>query len=287
MLELAHLAVGAARRRSWGRPRGSRGPAPERPGWRARRRPRRRVRPASRTLVVLERAAVDPVGAQARARRRGSMPAMQTSAMPKAGNAAVGSQPEPLPRVEEACGTWPASTGSAPLSAMRRLRQVERLVGPAQRPGGEHVGEVGPGGARAAELGDPAHPADRAWPGSPGGRPAPASVPVRHRDGQQPDQAHVVVERQPRHEHVVVGSSSAACPRRRGCCRCWRCGSITPLGSEVEPLGELQDREARRGRRRAGGSPPRSARRRRTGRPGRRTAGPRRPARRRRPARGR
>ena len=74
----------------------------------------------------------------------------------------------------------------------------------AERPGGQRIGEVGPGRGRAAVVGDPLHPA--------GGRGhevlrgAQHQAGARdHRQGQQPDQAHVVIQGEPGHDHVLVG----------------------------------------------------------------------------------
>ncbi len=41
--------------------------------------------------------------------------------------------------------------------------------------------------------------------GSPAGPPSTRSTPKRHRHAEQPDEAHVVVQREPRHDHVVLG----------------------------------------------------------------------------------
>ena len=62
-------------------------------------------------------------------------------------------------------------------------------------------------------------------------------APRRHRDRQAADEAHVVVQRQPRDEDLVA---RARCRRPRSRRRRWpmstRSGIITPFGSLVEPL---------------------------------------------------
>ena len=78
----------------------------------------------------------------------GNVPAMATSAMPKAGNTAPGRRPWRLAGVDERLdGVGVDGLGAVERDAQRR--QVERLAAP-QGAGGEHVGEVRAGGGRAA-----------------------------------------------------------------------------------------------------------------------------------------
>ena len=171
----------------------------------------------------------------------GNVPAMATSAMPKAGNTAPGRSPCRSPastKPATVCG----STGSAPLSAIRR-RDRSSDVALAERPGGEHVGEVGAGGGGAAVGRDPLHPA--AGSAHEVGRgPEHERRAGGDREAEQPDQAHVVVQRQPRHEHVVIGvasTSPATMASRFAPTRAVR--EHHALGVGRRAAGELQDRQ--------------------------------------------
>ena len=132
----------------------------------------------------------------------GKHPAMHTSAMPNAGNAAVGSRPnrEPASRKRRNVS---ASTGSAPFSRMLRRERSKRLVRALERPCGQRIGEVRSGGGGPAALRQPTHPSDGS--GQEILRGALHQIGAeRHRDREEADQAHVVVEREPRDDHVVV-----------------------------------------------------------------------------------
>ena len=82
--------------------------------------------------------------------------------------------------------------------------QVQGLLTTPEGARCERVGEVGSGGCRGLEVRQPTHPTQRTGEevlrgtldqiGTPG-----------HRDGEQADESHVVVERQPRHDPVVLG----------------------------------------------------------------------------------
>ena len=99
----------------------------------------------------------------------------------------------------------------------------------------ERVREVRSAGDRAAEVRHPAHPVARR--GEEVLRRGEGEVEAReHRRHEQPDEPHVVVQRQPRHADVLV--ARARRPRRSRRCSAarQRCGSITPLGSAVDPL---------------------------------------------------
>ena len=132
----------------------------------------------------------------------GNEPPMASSAMPKAGNTASGRKPwrdgfgdEGLDRV--------GVDGLGAVEGDAHARQVEALH-PLERPCGQHPGEVRPGGGRAAEVGDPLHPA--AGVGEEVLRRGLHEVgAARHGQGEQADQPHVVVQRQPRDGHVVGG----------------------------------------------------------------------------------
>ena len=170
---------------------------------------------------------------------------MPTSAMPKAGNTAPG------------CSPWRAAglDEGVDLVGVDRLGAVEgdaqagqvELLGPLQAPGGEDVREVGAGGGRAAVAGDPLHP-----PGGAGGevlRGAEDEAGTgRHRQGQDPDQAHVVVQRQPGHEHVVVDVEPAGLGDGVEVGAQHRVGQHHALGVGRRPAGELQDGQPRRDR---------------------------------------
>src|SRR5581483_11726855 len=83
--------------------------------------------------------------------------------------------------------------------------QVERAGGEApQRPGGQGVGEVGAGRGRGPVVRHPLHP-----PGGGGqeilGRGQGQVGAGGHGQRQQPDEAHVVVQRQPAAQYVVGG----------------------------------------------------------------------------------
>jgi hypothetical protein len=113
---------------------------------------------------------------------------MPTSAMPKAG----GDEGVDLVGVDR----LGAVEGDA------QAGQVE-LVGPLERPRGQHVREVRPGGGGAAVGRDPLHPPGGAGGEVLGGAEHQAGA-GRHGERHDPDQAHVVVERQPGHQHVVL-----------------------------------------------------------------------------------
>ena len=59
---------------------------------------------------------------------------------------------------------------------------------------------------------------------------------LQHRRHQEPDQAHVVVEREPRHRAVGVGDPRRPATIASMLATTQRSGSITPFGSAVDPL---------------------------------------------------
>ena len=139
--------------------------------------------------------------------RGGNEPPMATSAIPNAGNTPPGRNPNGSAAATNA-STASGSTGSAPDRASVSDDR-SRSLHPLERPGGQHPREVGPGRRRAAVVGDPLHPVAgvgeevlRRGLHERGAR--------RHRDREEPDQAHVVVQRQPRHHDVVAATSPAA-----------------------------------------------------------------------------
>ena len=82
------------------------------------------------------------------------------------------------------------------------IRQVE-VLHPLERPGGEHPREVRPGGRRCAVVGEPLHPVARVGEEVLRRRLHEVDA-LGHRHREEPDQAHVVVQRQPRHEQLLV-----------------------------------------------------------------------------------
>ena len=67
---------------------------------------------------------------------------------------------------------------------------------------------------------------------------------VEHRRHQQPDETHVVVQRQPRHGAVGVGELARRAMMASMFAPTQRSGSITPFGRRGRPARELQDGEA-------------------------------------------
>ena len=125
--------------------------------------------------------------------------------------------------------------GSAPFSARRHARQIES-VEPPQRARRERVGEVRARARGAAEIRHHCiHCAGAARKSC--GAASARSMPVVIGSREQPDQAHVVVQRQPRHADGRSrdrGRGASTIASRFAVTQ--RCGSITPRGSDVEPL---------------------------------------------------
>jgi hypothetical protein len=144
--------------------------------------------------VELQGALVHPVGAQALAlRREAARDAHLGHAERREGTGGV--EAEALAGVEE-----PTERGGVDrLGTVEQdphLGQLEGLLAAAQRPRGECVREVGSRGGRSLEVGHPAHPAQR--PGEEVLRRTLHEVePERHGYGEQADQPHVVVQREP------------------------------------------------------------------------------------------
>ena len=134
---------------------------------------------------------------------------------------------------------------SARCASGERSRPLIRL----QRPGGEHPREVRTRGRRAA-VGRRSTPSSaRMGRGSPAARPSTRSAPVVIGDGQAADEAHVVVQRQPRDQRrrrrrrarrpAAIASRLAPSTRSR---------EHHALGLGGRAARELQDRRADRGR---------------------------------------
>ena len=173
-LELADLAVAARARRSRGRRCGARARAPAGRAAARRRAPVDAGVDGRGVALGLEHARGRRSRCAARARALGTTPPIITSAMPKAGNTAPGSHAVARRPAATNVSTESGSTGSAPFSATRSGDR-SRPVALAQGPGGEHVGEVRPGGGRAAVVRQPLHPPQRARRGSPAARRARAA----------------------------------------------------------------------------------------------------------------
>ena len=88
---------------------------------------------------------------------------------------------------------------------------------------------------RAAVLADPLHPAGRMGQEVLRRR-LHGRDPEAHREGDEADQTHVVVERQPRHHHLDLGSELGRLRAAPRFALRTRSGIITPFGSLVEPL---------------------------------------------------
>ena len=163
----------------------------------------------------------------------GKAPPMATSAMPKAGNTAPGRKPNRWASATKA-STALGSTGSAPLSAMRRRERSRSVMRRRARVASTQE-KFGPAVAVPPVAGHPLHPVGRV--GEEVLRRGLHEVDAGdHRDAEAPDETHVVVERQPRHHDVVRRRA-----RRPGCSASrfapnTRSGIITPFGSLVEPL---------------------------------------------------
>ena len=75
------------------------------------------------------------------------------------------------------------------------------------------------------------------------GAPSTSARAGRHRQGQQAHQPHVVVERQPRHEHVIVGIEAGRLGHGIEVGAQHAVGEHDALGVGRGPAGELQDRQ--------------------------------------------
>ena len=92
--------------------------------------------------------------------------------------------------------------GLGPVERDPQARQVE-VAHALESAGDEHPREVGAGGDAAPVLGDPLHPV--AGMGEEVLRGGQHEIDAEaHRRGQEPDQSHVVIQREPRHHDVVV-----------------------------------------------------------------------------------
>ena len=142
----------------------------------------------------------------------GNVPAIATSAMPNAQNSAPGRNPCGSAAATNA-STASGSMGSAPFERDAHRREVE-AAHPLQRTRREHPREVRAGGRRAAVGRDPLHPRARMREEVLRRREREARA-GRHRRRQAADEAHVVVQRQPRHEHVLVDVERGRLARSR------------------------------------------------------------------------
>ena len=148
--------------------------------------------------------------------RRGNEPPIAVSAMPKAGNTAPASNPNGSAASTNASTAF-GSTGSAPRQRERQRRQVEARSARFERPGREHPREVRSGGRGAA---DSRRPSCIQLPGGHEvlrGRLHEVDT-LGHRERQEPDEAHVVVQRQPRDHRLAdaqLGGLAAGVDVRR------------------------------------------------------------------------
>ena len=163
----------------------------------------------------------------------GNVPAIASSAIPNAGNAAPGRQAERRARLAEVTHRRRVDG----LGAVERdppPRQVE-AVGAAQGAGRERVREVRPRGRRSRRNRE-IHWTQRAGDAMKScGDASTRSMPLHERQREQTDQAHVVVQRQPRHRDVVVGEVQRRGRRRRGSPAPCGAAASRPWGPTVEP----------------------------------------------------
>ena len=187
----------------------------------------------------LEDATVDAVGDHA-PHRLGEGAGDRHLGHAEGGEHRTGPQPVPEPGLDERLHL----VGIDRLGAVQRDAQAGEveLVGAVEGAGGEDVAEVRTRGGGAAVGRQPLHPARR-----PGGEVLRGAEhqrrPGRHGQGQQPDQPHVVVQRQPRHQHVVVGIELGRLGDGVEVGPQDVIGEHHALGVAGRPAGELQDHE--------------------------------------------
>ena len=121
-----------------------------------------------------------------------------------------GVEPVGRPRLAVNASTAAGSIGSAPLSARRDRPEVDAVEPRLQGPGREHVGRswvpqvIVPGEVGSVQCIQLPGPARKSW-GDAMARSKPVVIGVI----QQPDEPHVVVEREPRHAGVLGGDARA------------------------------------------------------------------------------
>ena len=134
-----------------------------------------------------------------------------------------------------------------PVEGDAQAREVEAL-GATQRPGGQHPREVRARRWRCRRRSE-SHSIQRAGRARKScGAPSTRSVPGRQRQRPEADEPHVVVEREPRHHHVVAGLSAAASMMASRLAQHGAVGQHHALGLAGRAAGELQHGEADRDR---------------------------------------
>ncbi len=123
------------------------------------------------------------------------------SAIPNMQKAALGCSPCGAAAARNA-STASGSTGSAPLAARRQWERSSPLRARRRARRREGVGEVGSAAHRAAERAHPLHPPRRCR-GELCRRGDHQVDRPGERLAEQPDESHVVIQREPRHDHVV------------------------------------------------------------------------------------